>query len=690
MVESTSKQPPRVSAWLALFALGALALAILAQFGYTVLHNGFAALALFAAALGLWLVVLWTDRDPASPRVTARAFAAPARRRVNMTFAASAVVLALITFLLSGDNEFTPDNVLAWGLSIALFLYAFWEPEKSLTEWRDAIAQTWQNARARFSAGVFLSWQTLALGAILLVAACSMFYRLGETPSEMTSDHAEKILGVGEILNGARPIFLTIGPGREPILAYLTAAYVSLTDKPLDFAALKWGTALGGILVVFVTFLLARELFDDRVALIAAALTAMSKWLMIVAHIGFRSTFTPLFTALTALFLLRALKFQKRNDFLIAGVCLGAGLYSYNAFRLAPVMVAFFFVWWLAVERNVRVTEWRRYATNVAVLVALAIIVFMPLGRYMSDHPEASWYRVLTRMGTTERSFEENPFVIFADNVKNVVLMFNVTGDVAWPNNLPNDPALDIVTGGIFALGVFTAFYRIARQREMMYAHVLIALFVMLMPSALSIAFPVENPGNIRALGALPFVMIIAAAPLALLWRRLGDAPGAFARWQAVGVLAIILLVILFANYRRYFVQYDASYRSSAGNASEVAATVRAFANSVGDTQHAWIMLYPHWIDTRSVAIALGEMDWQDHTLPDANAAQMRMTDDANKLFILNTNDHANLTRLSEIYPDAQVRVYRSQTPNRDFLLVFVPGANASSDWLGSLKQVQR
>ena len=689
MTESTSKQIPRASAWLALFALGALALAVLAQFGYTVFHNNFAALILFAAALGVWAIVLWVDRDPASPRVTERAVALPPRRRAPMSFAVSAFVLAFITFLLSGDNEFTPDNLLAWVLSVGIFFYAFWEPEKSPTEWAETIIRTLATWRARVSPSVTMSWQVVALALILLVATFSMFYRLADTPNEMTSDHSEKVMVITEVIDGKRPIFLSLGPGREPIFAYIAAFYVNVLNHPLDFAAIKWGTALGGILVVLVTYLLARELLDDQVALIAAALTAVSKWLMIVARIGFRSTFTPLFTALTMLFLLRALKFQKRNDFLLAGLFLGIGLYSYNAFRLAPVMVAFFFVWWLVVERNVRFADWRRYATNVALLVVVAIMVFMPLGRYMTDHPESSWYRVLTRMSTTERTFENNPLVIFADNVKNALLMFNVTGDVAWPNNLPNDPALDMVTGGIFVLGVFTAFYRIVRHREMMYAHVLVAIVMMLMPSALSIAFPIENPGNIRALGALPFVMMIAALPLAYLWRRIAQTPGTLARVQAFSVLAIILMLIAFANYRRYFVQYDASYRASSVNSSEIAATVRAFANSVGDTQHAWIMLYPHWVDTRNVAINLGEIDWQDHTLPDVAAAQTRMNDDANKLFILNPNDQVNLTGLRQVYPEAQARLYRSKTPGRDFVLVFVPGSTPASDWLGSLKQVQ-
>jgi hypothetical protein len=677
---------PRVGTGLTLFALGAFVFAILAQFAYTFLQNGIGAIVLFVIALALWSALLAALPAPVSERLNARIFDPGSPKRVSSAFAASAVALAFITFLLSGDNEFTPDNVLAWVLSIALFLYAFWEPEKSLADWVRAISQMWLGLRARFASGITVSWHTIALVAILLVAAFSMFYRLTDTPNEMTSDHAEKIADAHLILNGARPIFFNDGPGREVLFEYVNAIFVTVTHRPLDFFALKFGTAFAGILVVLATYLLARELFGEPVALIAAALMATSKWLMIVARIGFRSVYAPLFVALTMLFLFRALKFQKRNDFLIAGLILGTGLYTYNSFRIVPLMVAFFIVWWLSVERNVRLTDLRHYATNAIVLIGMALIVFMPMGRYMSAHPDSSWARVLTRLGTNEKGFDNHPAIIFADNVKNAVLMFNVTGDQAWPNNLPNDPALDFVTGGIFVLGVFTALYRVWRHRETMYAHMLIAILFMLMPSALSIAFPNENPGNIRALGAIPFVMIIAALPLAWLWRALSARTLGSARAQALAVILIFLGLIAFSNYRRYLVQYDASYSNSSWNASEMASVVRAFDNSIGDSQHAWIMLFPHWVDTRSVATHLGDFEWNNHTLPNADAASAQADDGMNKLFLLNMNDAANLDGLREIYPDLQVRAFRSRLAGHDFLIAFAPGDQASLEWLGSLR----
>jgi hypothetical protein len=44
-----------------------------------------------------------------------------------------------------------------------------------------------------------------------------------------------------------------------------------------------------------------------------------------------------------------------------------------------------------------------------------------------------------------------------------------------------------------------------------------ISAFIMLLPSALSIAYPIENPSTTRASGALPFIYVMMAFPLGVL-----------------------------------------------------------------------------------------------------------------------------------------------------------------------------
>ena len=665
-------------------ALAAILFAAAAQNLHVYRQSDQAAIFLFAAAIFLWLFALVSAHVAIGTRLDEATLADEKPRALSRAFVVSAFALAALTFLFSSGNEFTPDNVLAWFLSIAVFLYAFWVPEKSWDEWRAWITARVASAREILAHGARVSPQIIALVGVTLIGVFFYYHDLDATPAEMDSDHAEKLLDVNDIVNGGlAPIFFERNTGREPMQFYLTAAFINLTEHPIDHMALKLITALMGVLVIPFTFFFARELFDDDVAFLAALFIAISKWPLTIARMGLRFPFTPVFVAPTMYFLFRALKYQRRNDFLMAGLFLGLGLLGYNAFRLAPVLVvACLVLWWLT--RRWSSAQIVKYVENSALMFSLALFVVMPLVRYMTEKPELVWYRAATRLVGEGNSIAGNLLEVLARNLVNAARMFNWTGDSAWPNSLPGDPALDYVSGGLFLLGVVYALYRLARYRENAYAFVLLGIGIMLLPSALSLAFPNENPSVVRAGGAIPFVFIVVALPLAWLMRVLRASFANFA-WGRIAVAAILVLLFALigrANYNRYFREFDANYRQASWNSSEVAGVIRSFADSVGDVEHAWILLYPHWIDTRNIAINMHQIGWEQ-TLPSAENALAHANDPVNKLYILNPGDNANLVRLREIFPDGQQRTFHAQTPGHDFIVFFVPGTVESGEFLG-------
>ena len=211
------------------------------------------------------------------------------------------------------------------------------------------------------------------------------FYRLDVTPGEMTSDHAEKLFDVNDILEGHTPLFFIRNTGREPFQFYLTAAVMELTRVPLSFLALKIGTALIGLLTIPGTFLLAREMFDDEVAIFAAFFVTVMHWAVTIARMGLRYPLTPFFTAWSLYFFWRALKYHKRNDYLIAGLVMGVGLYGYIPSRNMPLVVLGLLVLWLIFEGR---KNWHPHVLNVGTMYAMMLVVFAPLLRYSLDFPD--------------------------------------------------------------------------------------------------------------------------------------------------------------------------------------------------------------------------------------------------------------------------------------------------------------
>ncbi len=661
-------------------ALSAILVAVIAQYLHTSRDANFSALIFFGAALGFWGFALISSPVAIATRAVSPAPPETISRQKSIALVVSAIGLALLTFLFVSDDAFNSDNVLAWLGSIGVLLYVFWNPEKNLIEWRAWLGERSAALRDAFSNGFHVSRHRLFLIGVVFLAFFSYYHDLDGVPAEMVSDHAENILDIDAVLNGARPVYFERNAGREPLDFYLTAAFVTLSHHPLDFMALKLVTATLGVLLVVATFFLARELFEFDVALAAAALVALGRWPVTLARQGLAFPLAPLLLTAMLFFLVRALKHGRRNDFLMTGIWLGLGIYGFEAFRIAPLLVALCLIGWYLFAGDQR-PKISAYVRNGILLFSLALFVALPLIRYAVDRPTAFWYHTIARLGGGEEQLAGNPLGLFAQNLGRAALMFNWKGDDAWPSNIPGRPMLDYVTGALFVLGVAYGVYRLFRFRETTYAGVLLGWFALLVPSALSLAVPGENPSAVLASGAIPFVFIFAALPVVWTARvlarlKLGTA---WAKTSAAGFVLLILGIVALTNYERYFVDFDKVYRQASWNSTEIASVIRGFSKSVGDVDHAWLIDYPYWVDARNVGINMGQIGWAQ-TLPSADAVLTQAADGAHKLLVLSAEDRDNLVHLQELYPNGQLRFYHARTPGRDFVLFYLPGTSGSTE----------
>ncbi len=212
--------------------------------------------------------------------------------------------------------------------------------------------------------------------------------------------------------------------------------------------------------------------------------------------------------------MLRALNLGRRNDFLLCGLALCFGLYGDMAFRAMPLAVGLCLgVKFIADLVAAQGRPNFRFLGNASLLVLTSLLVYAPLGRYAIEFRDNYWYRIQTRGAESEIPLE-NPMSTFFTNVKDALLMFNWQGDVVWVYNIPFRPALDFVMGALLVLGVVILLLRWLRFREMVIVYMAIVFFVMLMPTALAIAFPVENPAFRRGGGIIPSVFVVEALPV--------------------------------------------------------------------------------------------------------------------------------------------------------------------------------
>ena len=366
-----------------------------------------------------------------------------------------------------------------------------------------------------------------ALFLILILGASFLFERLDAAPPEMISDMVVNIVDAYRIHTGADyPIFLGNNGGREPIQHYLLAFMSGLPGLGFDRATLVLVTAMESFLTLPVMYWFAAEVIGRKrprqaqvVAILATALLAVSYWHVILARQGLRIPLSPLFTALSAVFFVRALRHNRRTDFILAGITLSLGLYSYKSLRMLPLV----YVMSIGIALLIRRYSWRiraSYLLNLAVLAFMAGIVFLPMLRYWTEEPYAFTQRATTRMFGDQPTTDEERLALlreggatFLSNIRSALLMFHHTHDNTWVSALPGQPALDPVTGALLVLGAASWLGLMASERDPVYWFVPVLFLVMILLTALAIAFPIEVPSLQRASGAIPAAFLFAAAP---------------------------------------------------------------------------------------------------------------------------------------------------------------------------------
>ncbi len=578
----------------------------------------------------------------------------------------ASIVLSLLAFFAFGGNRFTPLNVTIWVAALGLLFYSLWQPK---TNAGSRLKRLGSIVRRR-QWNLKITWGTFAAISVIALVLFFRFFHLAQVPSEMTSDHAEKLLDVWDVLNGRTSIFFPRNTGREAIQFYLTAAVVRTLGTGISFLSLKLGVAIAGLVMLVYLYLLGKEVGNRRVGLLFVLLAGIAYWTNVITRMGLRFSLYPLFVAPTFYYLIRGLRRSSRNDVLLAGLALGLGLHGYTPFRIVPfVVVAGVGIYLLHSQSNARRLETLR---NLALLALVALVVFLPLMRYATDNPDQFAFRAFSRVGAAERPLPGPVGQLLLGNIWNALRMANWDDGEIWPVSVPHRPALDVISGALFLLGVILLLARYLRKRHWLDLFLILSVPMLMLPSILSLAFPSENPALNRAAGALVPVFLITALALDGLMSGIEARIGA-SRGPLVAY-GLALLLILFAarqNYNLVFYDYENQYAQAAWNTSEMGAVIHDFVTLTGDPDSAWVVVYPYWVDTRLVGMIAG-FPTKDYALwPDQLAGTT--SDKRAKLFLIKPEDEVDLHALQQIYPTGTVQTYTSKVANHNFLMFFVP-----------------
>ncbi|MBV9582206.1 MAG: glycosyltransferase family 39 protein, partial [Chloroflexi bacterium] len=305
-----------------------------------------------------------------------------------------------------------------------------------------------------------------------------------------------------------RPVYVG-GLAQEPsLLWYLMAGSFHIFGSTQ--LALRIPSAIGGIVGVPAIYLLGRELFGHRVGLIAAGLLTGLVWHVTFSRLAFNSVWSVSLDALGLFLIVRALKTGSWTAAALGGISFGLGLHMYYTSRVMVIVAGCaLLAFWLVRPRERLQPTWR----VMAIAACAGLITAAPLVEYAVMQPSEFNSR-LTQASVLTESSDRPTDARVLDNLKAHLLMFNLAGDRNARHNLPGEPELNFLLGGLLVLGLALS---LARFRRPEYALLPIWAVLMLAGGVLSLNF--EAPQSLRTIDETNVVVLLCAIPLAQLWR---------------------------------------------------------------------------------------------------------------------------------------------------------------------------
>jgi hypothetical protein len=529
------------------------------------------------------------------------------------------------------DLDFT-DLTAFWLLAILVTAVAF----GSTDSWR----RDWSRVRAlvRSDRG-----ELLAVAVTVATAFAVRVWHLGRIPANLSGDEGTWGCEGLALLDGR------IGnPFETGWFGFHNLSFMpwGLSAKLLGntTAALRLPSVLLGTCAVLATYLLARELWDRRLALAAAALLAFGHFHMHYSRLAVNNIFDTVVAPLAFWLLVRGLRLRRDDLAVSAGLVLGLGWYAYLGARVASIVAVAYVAFRCLGERGFLRTHWRRI-----LLVGLAaLVVMLPLLMVYADRPhlltERSNQVGIFSSGWLEREVGytgRGVVPILADQFRRALLGFHYTLDrVFW--YYPSIPLLDFVSATLLTFGLA---WSPLRRRD--HGTVLIVLWL-----ALAVFFGwmiTENPpSSMRLVIAAPALALIAAWGLRHLTEMAGPLFGASDR--RIGVVAAgVVVIVCLLNLHFYFSVYTP--KRVFGNPDSEIATVLAGRLDVDDPRPVYLFGPPllYW-EFGTFKFLVPEVDGRD-VPPEDEEPDFEFDVSRGARFVAMSERRDELEAITERYP---------------------------------------
>lgn len=572
------------------------------------------------------------------------------------------IALEVLGYFLFSSGSFGFFSTLAWIAGIVLVVWGLWVPGDNTKADKPSF-----KALILDRSGQGKTWGMVVLLAILIVLFFC-FYHLASLPPELVSAQIDHFYSVDGILQGSSALSFPQNLVSEPVQYYWSAALLSLFGTRVTFVGIKIAYALAGLVSLFYLYRLGSLIFNREIGLIAAVLFGVAFWpnLQTRAMLG-TGMVLPILVP-TCFYLLRGLLEERSNDILISSLLVGLGLMTHKIFLVFPLIGLVIMLIWLIGSKPRQ--KMGIFFSLVGMSVIVTSVAVTPWLRAIIQNPLAYFSVILSRISGQEVALSSSPILLFLGNLFSALGITNWSNNNSWVDGIALRPAVDWVTGAFFIIGLVMTIVQFRRTKNWVLLAILVLYPLFLIPTAMSLAFPQENPSLSRALGAAIPVFLIAAIGIYATMNAIISRIKLSKPVLKYGLACLVAVPILVTNYQLTFVTYPETYRQNAWNASEMSTMINEFENSYGSTSSLWLVGYPYWVDARAVAIQSGHPELNMALQPIQIGSTVNLP--TPKLFLVNLQDTQTLINLQTLYPTGIFSTFQSENPEKNFNIFVV------------------
>ena len=360
---------------------------------------------------------------------------------------------------------------------------------------------------------------------VIILALSLRFYRLGENPPSLYWDEASLGYNAYSIWQNGRdehgekyPLarFIAFGDYKPP--GYIYSAAPAIASLGLNEFAVRLPSALAGIFMTYISYLITRLLFKPvKIALLAALIFSISPWSIHLSRVAFEANLAAAFNLAAIYFFLKSRHF---GGFLpVSMLFFLASFYTFNANRIiAPLIYIFLSLYFL--KSTVKNLKWQLISVSLAIIFLIPSFGFLISRESRLRFQEVSIFNNLQPVLTANSRIARDGNTIISKIIHNRRILFasdflkhytdNFTGRFLFTHGDVN-PRLHVQGMGqlyfielpFFIIGII---YLLIKNRNSA-----LFLFTWMMIAVIPAGTARETPHALRIVSILPTYQIIIA-----------------------------------------------------------------------------------------------------------------------------------------------------------------------------------